>query len=128
MRSHQLILVEKYRDLLPEEFREEKITAQQLVHGCIFDHVNSSRPAEAEFLNPNGRRGKWLHANDCPGYFEKNTRLEIIPKPLWPVSLEILHEAELEKWEMDLTLNRCVMVRADAGKIPYFIAPNGYPG
>lgn len=127
MRSHQLLLVRKYRDLLPEKFRNEEIVARQLVHGCIFDHLNASRPVEAEFLNPNGRRGKWLHAKECARHFGKDVRLEIIPKPLWPVPLERLAGLELEKWTPDKNIDRCVMVRPDGGNVPYFIAPNGYP-
>jgi hypothetical protein len=131
MRTHQLVLVKKFRDLLPEEFRQEKIVVQQLVHGCIFNHVNASGPVEAEFLNPKGRRGKWLHAEQCAEYFGKNALLEIIPKPLWPVPLEILERVDLEKWKSDKKMDRCVMVRAatgkEAGNLPYFIAPNGYP-
>jgi hypothetical protein len=42
MRSHQLLLVRKYRDLLPETFRDEEIAVEQLVHGCTFKHVNAS--------------------------------------------------------------------------------------
>jgi hypothetical protein len=125
MRSHQLVLVEKFRDLLPEKFREEKIVVQQLVQGCIFNHVNASRPVEAEFLNPQGRRGKWLHAEECAEYFGKNALLEIIPKPLWPVPLEILKNIALEKWTLDQGMDRCVMVRANDGDVPYFIAPSG---
>lgn len=127
MRTHQLVLVEKFRDLLPEKFRDEEIVTQQLVQGCIFAHVNSSQPVEAEFLNPMGRRGKWLHAKDCAEYFGKNVLLEIVPKPLWPVPLELLEEIELEKYEVDQAMGRCVMVRANGGETPYFIAPNGYP-
>jgi hypothetical protein len=127
MRSHQLVLVEKFRDLLPKEFREEKIIVQQLVQGCIFNHVNAGRPVEAEFLNPNGRRGLWLHAEDCAGHFGEDLLLEIIPKPLWPVPLELLQGVELAKWTVDQGLDRCVMVRANDGDVPYFIAPNGYP-
>lgn len=128
MRSHQLTLVSKYRDLLPENFHDEEIGVRQLVHGCIFEHVNANRPVVAESLNPEGRRGKWLHAGECAGHFGKDTRLEIIPKPLWPVPLEKLEGLELEKWTGDGTIDRCVMVRPDGGSVPYFIAPNGYPG
>jgi hypothetical protein len=127
MRSHQLMLVQKYRELLPERFREQEIVVKQLVHGCIFDHVNASRPVEAEFLNPNGRRGKWLHAYECAGHFGKDSLLEVIPKSLWPVPLDILAGLELEKWELDENMNRCEMIRAHGCDFPYFIAPNGYP-
>jgi hypothetical protein len=131
MQSHQLILAGKFRDLLPEKFRQEEIVVQQLVHGCIFNHVNASRPVEAKFLNPKGRRGKWLHVKQCVEYFGKNAQLEIIPKPLWPVPLEIMEGIELEKWKPDEEIDRCVMMRIAAGKevenLPYFIAPNGYP-
>ena len=127
MRSHQLILVRKFRDLLPEKFRDEGIAVQQLVHGCIFNHVNASKPVNAGFLNPNGRRGKWLHVGDCAQYFGDDMQLEIVPKPLWPVPLELLDGMELEKWDPDEKLDRCVMVRSAAWNLPYFIAPNGYP-
>ena len=127
MRSHQLLLVEKHRELLPERFREEEIVVQQLVHGCIFDHVNAAKPVEAEFLNPKGRRGKWLHADECAEYFGGDTILEIIPKPLWPVPLVILEGMPLEKWHRDEEIDRCVMVRSESRDCPYFIAPKGYP-
>jgi hypothetical protein len=127
MRSHQLVLVRKFRELLPEQFRNAEIVVQQLVHGCIFNHVNASKPVEVEFLNPNGRRGEWLHVGECAQHFGKNMELEIIPKPLWPVPLELLDGMELEKWKPDEKLDRCVMVRSGGGNLPYFIAPNGYP-
>ncbi|MDE0836980.1 MAG: DUF1853 family protein [Akkermansiaceae bacterium] len=127
LRSHQLVLVDKFRDLLPEKFREEEIVSQQLVQGCIFNHVNASRPVEEEFLNPKGRRGKWLHAEECADYFGENALLEIVPKPLWPVPLEIMEGVQLEKWKVDDGMDRCVMVRSDVENLAYFIAPNGYP-
>ena len=127
MRSHQLILSQKYRELLPEMFREEEIVVQQLVHGCIFEHINASRPVEAEYLNPGGRRGKWLHVNECLQYFGNDVLLEIIPKPLWPVPLDILGGFELEKWTPDESMDRCVMVRTEGTDFPIFIAPRGYP-
>ncbi len=147
MRSHQLLLVDKFRDLFPAPFREQEFEVQQLVHGCIFNHVRASAPAEAEFLNPNGRRGKWLHAEECVEYFGKNSSLEVIPKPLWPASMEAMSDIELDRWQIDEDIDRCVMVRrvatgersdrgdrvgrsggsegADEGL--YFIAPKGYP-
>ena len=138
MRSHQLALVDNFRDLLPEPFREQEIDVQQLVHGCIFNHVRATAPAQAEFLNPSGRRGKWLHAEECATYFGKNPSLEVIPKPLWPVSMEVMAGMKLDKWQMDQDIDRCVMVRrallgGGAGRSggaedgPYFIAPKGYP-
>ncbi len=130
MRSHQLVLldkVDKFRDLLPEPFREQEIDVQQLVHGCIFNHVQATAPVQAEFLNPNGRRGKWLHVGECAEYFGENNLLKIIPKPLWPAPMKIIAGLELEKWKPDEKMDRCVMVLADKDHCPYFIAPNGYP-
>ncbi len=135
MRSHQLALAKNFRALLPDKFQEEEIVVQQLVHGCVFNHVHASQPVEEEFLNPNGRRGKWLHAQDCADYFAKDSLLEIIPKPLWPVPLEMMEEIELERWKPNEQIDRCVLVRAIVGKnsgegaknLPYFIAPNEYP-
>jgi len=127
MRSHQLLLTKKHLTLLPDEFRKEEIIVQQLVYGCIFNHVNAHQPIKAEFLNPNGRRGKWLHASECQSYFGETTQLEIIPKPLWPSPLEILEGIELEKWQPGKTIKRCTMVRANTETLPYFIAPDDYP-
>ena len=131
MRSHQLVLVDKFRELLPEKFWQEEIVVQQLVYGCIFNHVDASKPVEAEFLNPKGRRGKWLHVEQCSEYFGETALLEIIPKPLWPVPMEMMEGIALEKWQPDVEMDRCVMVRGDlgddTGNTPYFIAPSGYP-
>jgi len=138
MRSHQLVLldkVDKFRDLLPEPFREQEIDVQQLVHGCIFNHVQATAPVQAEFFNPNGRRGKWLHVGECAEYFGENKLLKIIPKPLWPAPMKIIAGLELEKWKPDEKMDRCVMVlqgakegaKEGAEHCPYFIAPNGYP-
>lgn len=127
MRSHQLVLVEKFRDLLAEPFREQEIDVQQLVHGCIFNHVQATAPAEAEFLNPNGRRGKWLYVGECAEYFGENNSLKIIPKPLWPAPLEILAGLELEPLIPNEVMDRCVMVLAEKDAGAYFIAPNNYP-
>lgn len=127
MRFHQLILIRKYRERLPERFRDKEIEVQQLVQGCIFEHVKASRPVEAEFLNPNGRRGKWIHVDDCMRYFGRNARLYVIPKALWPVPMNILVGFELEKWEFDENMDRCVMVMTPQGDQPFFIVPKSYP-
>jgi len=127
MRSHQLRLTGNFAESLPAAFQKETIAVRHLVQGCVFDHVKASRPVAAESLNPLGRRGKWLHAKDCPEYFGQGTRLEIIPKPLWPVPLEILEGVALDQWEPNSNPDRCVMVRVSTGTLPYFIAPNGYP-
>ena len=49
--------------------------------------------------------------------------------------MKIIAGLELEPWQPDEKMDRCVMVRKvaedgakdDAGACPYFIAPNGYP-
>lgn len=127
MRIHQLLLTQKFRELLPDKYASEEIVVRQLVHGCVFDHVNANRPVKVDFLNAKGRSGKWLHAWECGKYFGKDVSLEIVPKPLWPVPLELLRGVELEKWRVDEGLNRCVMVRADQSDVSYFIAPDDYP-
>jgi len=127
MRLHQLLLTEKFPELLPESVRDEAIIVQQLVQGCIFDHVNASRPVEAEFLNPIGRRGKWLLSTECAEYFGSNAQLEIIPKPLWPVPFSLMEGIDLDRWDVDEEITRCLMVRSNGGNLPYFIAPSEYP-
>ena len=76
-------------------FETKRLMCRQLVHGCIFNHVRATRPAQAEFLNPNGRRGKWLHAEECADYFGEGALLQIIPKPLWPASMKIIGRLEI---------------------------------
>ncbi|MGB0774196.1 MAG: hypothetical protein ACPGUY_00005, partial [Akkermansiaceae bacterium] len=96
---------------------------------------HAKNPVELEFLNPNGRRGKWLHTEECQSYFGNNTLLEIIPKPLWPAPLDIIKDEKLEPWLPNKSLDRCVMVRIaqkstppnTSGNTPYFIAPDNYP-
>lgn len=79
------------------------------------------------FLNPNGRRGKWLYVGECAEYFGENNSLKIIPKPLWPAPLEFLAGLELEPLIPDEVMDRCVMVLAEKDACAYFIAPNNYP-
>jgi len=127
MRSHQLSLVRKYPHLLPEKFQHEEITVQQLVYGCIFDHIHANLPVETEFLHPSGRRGKWLRAQECSQYFRSDTTFEIIPKTLWPVPLHLMEHIELELWQPTDDIPRCLMIRTDTSNSPYFITPNSYP-
>ncbi len=127
MRTHQLALTQKHCDLLPAAHQNETITTQHLMHGCIFDHVNATRGAEAEYLNPRGRRGKWMHANECRKYFGADALLEIIPKALWPVPFNRLTSIALDSWNPTPDIDRCVMVRSGEDPTPYFIAPDGYP-
>ncbi|MEJ6729382.1 MAG: DUF1853 family protein [Akkermansiaceae bacterium] len=127
LRDHQLTLVKNHQALLPDEFREESIVTQQLIYGCLFDHIDSPVLAEPEFLNPGCRRGKWLRVDEVPEHFPVETEFHMIPKALWPVPLELLAEATLEKWSPEETLERCVMVRIDGCEEPYFIAPTSYP-
>ncbi len=127
MRSHQLQLAQKFQHLLPEEFRSKKIDVQHLVQGCIFQHISSTKPIDAAFLNPNGRRGKWLHASECEGYFGSKPTLEIIPKALWPVPLPQLKEITLAPWHWEQMESRCLMVRTPQSDVPHFIAPDDYP-
>ncbi len=127
LRSHQLTLVKNYRDFLPKEFRDEEIVTQQLIYGCLFDHIDSPTPAAPEFLNPKCRRGKWMHIDDVANFFSDETNFRIIPKTLWPVPLPLLTEVALEKWSSKDPLERCVMIRAGDHEAPYFIAPQNYP-
>ncbi len=127
MRSHQLSLASQYQHLLPSPFHQLDITTQHMVHGCIFTHIQAHKPIKADYLNPISRRGKWLHASQCQDFFPSNTQLEIIPKSLWPVPLEMISDLSLTTWQATKDIDRCLMVRKKDDHCPYFIAPDGYP-
>jgi len=127
MRSHQLPLTQKHAHLLPEQFQHKKITTQQLVYGCIFDHINAKKSVTAEFLHPLGRRGKWLRMQECPHYFRSATSFQIIPKILWPVPFHLMEHIELEPWQPTADITRCQMIKTNTSNYPYFITPNNYP-
>jgi len=127
LRSHQLQLPRLFQSHLPEEFRREAIVTQHLIYGCLFDHLNAPKPATPEFLNPHCRRGKWLHLDDLPQHFPTTTGFQIIPKPLWPVPLDLLADIPLDPWLPGAKIDRCLMVKAHNEPTPYFIVPRGYP-
>ena len=127
LREHQLVLTKKYRECLPEEYREESIVVQQLIYGCLFNHVYAEGKTQPEFINSRCRQGRWLSIDQCAEFFSKDAEFRLIPKFLWPVPLDLLEGMELESWTPDESMTRCVMVQVDGSLIPYFIAPAGYP-
>ncbi len=127
LREHQLQLPSLFKDYLPPEFQNEPILTQHLVNGCIFDHINSANSASPESLNPNCRRGKWLHHKDLLKHFPSKSSFKIIPKPLWPAPFHLLTGIPLETWIQEEPLTRCLMLRIDDEPMPYFMVSNGYP-
>jgi hypothetical protein len=127
LRQHQLQLTHSFQDLLPTKYRDEDIITKQLVHGCLFDHIEAETTATPEFLNPKCRRGKWLSQTEIPIHFPAGQEFQVIPKTLWPIPLKFLPKITLESWEPTQPLERCTMVRVPNKPIPYFIAPAEYP-
>ena len=126
LRSHQLQLPTLFKEHLPSEFRDEPILTQHLVYGCLFDHLDSNSPASPDFLNPDCRRGHWLSIDELPSHFG-NSNFQIIPKPLWPVPLDLLRNIPLDSWSPNTSVDRCVMLRIDDHPVPFFVTPSGYP-
>ncbi|QXD25115.1 DUF1853 family protein [Opitutia bacterium ISCC 51] len=127
LRSHQLVLSTKFRSALPEVYRKEPIQSQQLMYGCLFDHVTSQQAASASFINPLCRRGRWLGIDECEAHFSPQTQFQRIPKSLWPASPSELADEDLEPWTPQCAVDRCVMVRIIHEPIPYFITPSNWP-
>lgn len=127
LRTHQLQLPKLFRDHLPEKFRDQPIITEQLIYGCLFDHIDSTTPASPEFINPSCRRGKWLTIDELPSHFSGKTVFQMIPKPLWPAPLEALNTIPLELWSPETAVDRCLMVKVNDEPLPYFIAPTGFP-
>ena len=126
LRDHQLQLPIKFRSCLPPEYQSDPITTQQLIYGCLFDHVDASQAYAPEFVLDNCRRGKWIHQQDCERHFGSDSKFELIPKALWPVPFELLEGIKLHRWTPQ-AIDRCVMIRADDDPTPYFVAPANYP-
>lgn len=127
LRDRQLTLTQVHHDALPEEYRNVSIVSRQLIYGCLFDHIQTTQSASAEFINPHCRRGRWLTIEECADHFPQNTHFQIIPKPLWPVPLDILNNIPLETWTLTTTINRCVMLRIKGETVPYFVTPTSWP-
>ena len=127
LRDHQLQLPIKFRSCLPPEYQSDPITTQQLIYGCLFDHVDASQAYAPEFVLDNCRRGKWIHQQDCERHFGSDSKFELIPKALWPVPSELLKDITLQAWTPQGSINRCLMVRVNQDLTPYFIAPANYP-
>jgi hypothetical protein len=128
LRAHQLVLPGKFSEHLPSEYRAEAIRTEQLIYGCLFDHVSSEELAHAEFINPNCRRGRWLREDEEEDYLRGTEKVWVIPKALWPVPFPLLEGVELERWDSGQGVDRCVMVKITGDERPHFIMPSGYPG
>jgi len=127
LRDHQLRLPIRFLSCLPPAYKSTPIMTQQLIYGCLFDHVDTAETFTPEFTPGNCRRGKWLHEQDCERHFGPDSKFEIIPKALWPVPFELLKDLDLEPWTPSKPIERCLMVRANWESTPYFVAPTGYP-
>ena len=125
--SHQLTLVERYRDCLPPEYRDSEIVVRQLIYGCLFDHVGQAALSMPRFCNRQCRRGKWLRRSELADWFSDETVFELVPKSLWPVPLELLDEVVLEYWDPSALVERCQMVRVAGQGGVFFVAPDEFP-
>lgn len=126
LRSHQLMLTQRYRNHLPTAYHALKITPQHLILGCLFDHIKASQPANPEFLHPQARRGKWLRESELSQYFP-NRKIEIIPKYLWPVPTSHLEDFPLTQFKPSALITRCVMLKIEGETKPIFLTPDRYP-
>lgn len=127
MLSHQLTLTQRYKDHLPQAYRNADIVVKQLVYGCLFDHIEQTQPSVPKFSNPVCRRGKWLHHSELADHFSSDSQFDIVPKHLWPVPFELFEKIPLEQWQSSRPVDRCLMLRINGNSCPYFIAPDGYP-
>ena len=126
LRGHQLVLAQKFQEHLPELSRTETIHPEQLIYGCLFDHIDAEE-ATADFINLGCRRGRWLYLHELEQYAGKPADIHSIPKPLWPVMLEHLTHVTLEPWSEEQMEDRCTMVKIGEDPRPHFIVPPGYP-
>jgi hypothetical protein len=125
--SHQLTLTHRHKVHLPAEYRDSNMVAKQLIYGCLFDHINEVDPSFPQFSNPACRRGKWLRRAELADHFPRDRQFYLIPKHLWPVPVELLEMIPLQRWQPEMFVDRCVMLRVTGHAAPYFVAPDEYP-
>ncbi len=127
LQEHQLSLTVRHREYLPAAYRELTIHPQQLIYGCLFDHIDAETLSAPALVAPDCRRGRWLYLHECAAYFPSDTHFKMIPKSLWPVPFPLLQNHPLPPWSPPETLERIVMIQSHSDPTPYFIAPPTYP-
>ena len=125
LQTHQLLLAQRYPNLLPTELQEIRFQPTQLVHGCLFDHLAAPKQAIAPFLNPDCRRGKWIRKSELKAELP-GASFELIPKPLWPVPYDQLPET-LDEIEILASSNRCFLTRCSGIDQVLFVTPDSFP-
>ena len=125
--SHQLTLVQRYKDCLPPEYRDSDIVVRQLIYGCLFDHIVQTDLSMPRFCNRDCRRGKWLHRSELAEWFSGETVFEFVPKSLWPVPFNLLEGLALERWDPAAPVERCQMIRVAGQDGAFFVAPDEFP-
>ena len=125
--SHQLTLVQRYKDCLPPEYRDSDIVVRQLIYGCLFDHIVQTDLSMPRFCNRDCRRGKWLHRSELAEWFSGETVFELVPKSLWPVPFKLLEGLALEHWDPAVPVERCQMVRVVGQDGAFFVATDDFP-
>jgi len=127
LRTHQLTLGNRFRQLLPSTYQTEPLISNQLTIGCLFDHISAPHKATPRFLHPLARRGLWLRQEEFISHFPKNPRPLMIPKPLWPVEENSIGEHQCEPLDLTSPLTRCTLVKLPSLTKPVFITPDEYP-
>lgn len=125
--SHQLTLVQRYKNCLPVAYRDSEIVVKQLIYGCLFDHVHAIEVSLPRFCNPGCRRGKWLRHSEVAEWFSEGAVFELVPKCLWPVPFDLLGQVELERWDPVEPVDRCQMIRVKGQVGAFFVAPDEFP-
>jgi hypothetical protein len=133
LREHQLILASQpvTKKVLTPLIGNSQITAQQLVHGIFFDHINASHQPVPEMASPNAFRRKWLYCSELSEFFPKTKKARVLPKQLWLCEIteeifQALVEVPLEEL-IELGQQRCTMFVIRAGDEPLFLAPDKWP-
>lgn len=127
LRSHQLVLTQKHRALLPPEYQKRDFIPQHLVLGCLFDPLHLAAQGHPPQLSPVARRGKWLPQSLFQERFPHETSPHLIPKHLWPCPLSTLREIPLEPFDPEEPLTRCTLLLLDHCSQPVFLTPEAYP-
>lgn len=133
MRSRQLQLSkrEEAQVLLKERFGIESLSVRQRIYGVIFDSISADRESAPPFVGAGCRRAKWLYVDAFKERYETIAELRIVPKYLWPVSLDDALRATLELVSVDTLIRqskeRCVMFWDEQSQDVVFLVPDTWP-
>ena len=132
MRTHQFTLSHgpDARSLLLKNYGADAVQVRQLIYGCIYHPISSTRRPLPEAVNPQCRKGRWLYVSEWEEYLADIDSVQMIPKPMWPVEVNDALRGSLEVVSVDtlksVATERCVLFVQEGSDEPVFLVPDNW--